>query len=60
MATDPIIRQIRRIRHAIERECQGDPEKYYRLLQSRQQELSARLVCRRPRPLARVRSKKAS
>lgn len=58
MAIDPIIRQVRQIRHAIDRECQQDPERYYRLLQGWQQKLTGRLVRRQPRPLATARRKK--
>jgi len=57
--TDPIVRDVREIRRQIDRECQGDPEKYYQVLMARQDKLSGRLVCRGPKPLATARKKKA-
>ena len=58
MRTDPIVRQVRQVRHAIDRESQNDSERYYRLLLGLQQKLAERLVRRQPRPLAPARRKR--
>ncbi len=58
MGTDPIVRQVRQIRHGIDRECQNDSEAYYRLLLGWQQKVAERLVHRQPRLLATTRRKK--
>ena len=60
MKNDPIVQEIRKIRHRIERECQYDPEKYFQRLQTSQEKLVERLVCRKPKPLIRADQKKAS
>lgn len=59
MKNDPIVKEIRKIRHRIERECQNDPEKYFQRLQASQEKLVERLVCRQPKPLIRSDQKKA-
>ncbi|MBL7177225.1 MAG: hypothetical protein ISS66_15485 [Desulfobacteraceae bacterium] len=51
MINDPIVQEVRNIRHQIEKECHQDPEKYYQHLKSLQEKLSERLVCRKPNPL---------
>jgi len=51
MTEDPIVREVRKIRHQIDKECQQDPEKYYQLIQRLQKKLTKRLVCRQPNPL---------
>jgi len=51
MIKDPIVQEVRDIRHRIEKECHQDPEKYYRHLKSLQEKLGERLVCRKPNPL---------
>ena len=51
MTRDPIVREVREIRHQIDKECGQDPEKYYQYLQRLQKKLTKRLVCRQPSPL---------
>jgi hypothetical protein len=52
MRSDPIVDEVRRVRHEIERKCGSDPEAFYRHLRKIQQSLGARVVCRKPRRLA--------
>ena len=52
MIEDPIVREIREIRHEIERECKGDAEAFYERLITTQRKLGKRLVRRQPRPLS--------
>ncbi|MFH1146298.1 MAG: hypothetical protein V1736_01155 [Pseudomonadota bacterium] len=47
---DPIIKEIRTIRHEIEAEYENDPQKYYEHLQQLQERYSKRLVRRKPKP----------
>ncbi len=49
MRADPIVREIREIRHEIESEYDG--EAFYEWLIASQQKLEERLVCRQPRLL---------
>ncbi|MDY6855422.1 MAG: hypothetical protein SWO11_12065 [Thermodesulfobacteriota bacterium] len=51
MIQDPIVKEVREIRHQIDKECEEDPEKYYQHLQRLQKKLLKRLVCRQPNPL---------
>jgi hypothetical protein len=51
MKADPIVEEVRAIRHQLERETQRDPELYYQRLRTLQEEFSGRLVCRQPKPL---------
>ncbi len=51
MTEDPIVREVRKIRHQIEKECQQDSEKYYQHLKTLQNKLAERLVSRHPKPL---------
>ena len=51
MIKDPIVREVRDIRHRIEKECHHDPEEYYQYLKSLQEKLGERLVCRKPNPV---------
>ena len=51
MKNDPIVKEVRKIRHEIERECQQDPEKYYQRLKALQEKFVGRTVCRQPKPL---------
>lgn len=51
MTEDPIIREVREIRHQIEKECQQDSEKYYQYLKTLQGKLAKRLVSRHPKLL---------
>ena len=57
MPEDPVVREVREIRHQIEKECHQDPEKYYQHLKTLQEKLGGRLVCRRPNPLPGVEQK---
>ena len=59
MTSDPIVREVREIRHEIERECQIDPEKYYQRLKASQGKLVGRLACRQPKPFVTAKQKKA-
>jgi len=52
MIKDPIVNEIREIRHKIESECMDDPEAFYEWLTASQQKLGERLVCRQPKPLS--------
>ncbi len=56
---DPIVREVREIRHEIERQCQEDPQKFYKYLIASQKKLVGRLVCRHPKPLITVGQRKA-
>jgi len=51
MTEDPIVREVREIRHQIEKECQQDSEKYYQHLKTLQNKLAERLVSHHPKPL---------
>ena len=58
MTIDPIVREVREIRHEIDRECQHDPEKFYQYLKISQEKLLGRLVCRQPKPLVMAEKRK--
>jgi hypothetical protein len=51
MKADPIVDEVRAIRHQLEHETQQNPKLYYQRLMTLQQKLSARIVCRQPKPL---------
>ena len=51
MREDPIVREVREIRHGIESECENDTEAFYEWLIASQQKLKGRLVRRQPKPL---------
>jgi hypothetical protein len=59
MKRDPIVGEVREVRHEIDRECQHDPEKYYQYLKASQDKLVGRLVCRQPKPLIAGEKKRA-
>ena len=50
MVRDPIIEEVRQVRHAIEAVCEDDPEKYYEHLQEVQDRYPERVVRRAPKP----------
>jgi hypothetical protein len=50
MLRDPIIEEIRHIRHKIEEECENDPQKYYEHIEKEQEKYRDRLVHRSPKP----------
>lgn len=50
MEQEPILKEIRKIRHEIEAECQNDPQKYYEHIQLIQKQYSNRLVRFKPKP----------
>lgn len=52
MREDPIVREVREIRHEIEQECKDDAEAFYKWLVASQQKLGRRLVRRQPRLLS--------
>ena len=58
MTNDPIIEEVRKIRHEIERECQHDPENFYQRLKASQEKLGVQLVCRHPKILVTSKQKK--
>lgn len=49
---DPIVREIREIRHEIDGECKGDAEAFYRWVIASQKKLGRRLVRRGPKPIS--------
>jgi len=59
MTSDPIVREVREIRHEIERECHQDPEKYYQHLKASQEKFVGRIVCGQPKPLVTAEKRKA-
>ena len=50
MFQDPIIEELRKIRSEIEKECNDDPEQYYRHILEFQKNLKGDLVRRKPKP----------
>lgn len=50
MVRDPILEELRKIRHTIEKSYDNDPEKYYLHLLDIQNMYRDRLVCRKPTP----------
>jgi hypothetical protein len=48
---DPIVEEVRRIRHEIECECEKDPHKLFEYFQASQKKLGNRLVRRGPKLL---------
>ncbi|MDQ7783093.1 MAG: hypothetical protein RDU20_09450 [Desulfomonilaceae bacterium] len=50
MKRDPLVEEVRRIRHKIEAGCQNDPNKYYEHLEQVQAQYRERLVRRKPQP----------
>ena len=57
MNEDPIVAEVRQIRHQIEQKCGMDSEKYYQHLKTIQKKLVDRLVCRQPNPLPATKQK---
>ncbi len=53
MQHDPIIDEVRKIRHKIEAECNNDAQKYFEHVQEIQEEYRQRLVRREPKPALR-------
>ena len=56
MYHDPIVEEVREIRHKIEAQCHNDPEEYLRYLQQFQERFKDRLVRRKPQPALRRKS----
>jgi len=54
MEQEPILKEIRKIRHEIEAECQNDPQKYYEHIQLIQKQYSNRLVRFKPKPALKL------
>ena len=50
MVRDPIIEEVRQVRHKIEAECKDDPQRYYEHIQQVQEKYQNRLVQRKPKP----------
>jgi len=59
MDQDPIITEIRKIRHQIEADCKNNPDKYFERLQKIQQDRK-KLVRRKPKPRLVVKNKPLS
>lgn len=53
MAQDPIIDEVREIRHKIETECENDAQNYFEHIQEIQEKYRHRLVRRKPKPALR-------
>jgi len=51
MTQDPIVKEVREVRHQIDKECGHDPERYYQHFQKLQKKFKKRLVRREPNPL---------
>jgi hypothetical protein len=51
MKADPIVGEVRAVRHQLECETHRDPDLYYQRLRTLQEKFSDRLVCRQPKPL---------
>lgn len=58
MTNDPIVQEVRRIRHEIEQECNHDPDRYYQHLKSLQKKYPGRMIRRGPKPLITGKKKK--
>ena len=56
---DPIVNEIRDIRHEIERVCKGDSEEFYKWIIASQQKFGKRLVRRQPKFLSVETAKKS-
>jgi hypothetical protein len=54
MGQETILKEVRRIRHEIEAECQNDPQKYYEHIQQVQKQYSNRLVRFKPKPALKL------
>ena len=54
MQQESILKEIRRIRHKIEAECQNDPQKYYEHIQQVQKQYSNRLVHFKSKPALKL------
>ncbi|MFH0729752.1 MAG: hypothetical protein V2B19_25845 [Pseudomonadota bacterium] len=55
MMEDPIIKEIRKIRHEIEADCGNDADRYFQHLQEIQKKCNA-LVCRRPKKRLQIKA----
>lgn len=51
MSKDPVVEEVRRIRHEIEAECRGESREYGDYLAKLQARYKKRLVRRAPKPL---------
>jgi hypothetical protein len=58
MLPDPIIKEVRKVRHEIESECGDDPQKFFEHIQQIQDKFRNRLVQRKPKPDLKVPGKK--
>ncbi len=54
MEQEPILKEIRKIRHEIEAECQNDSQKYYEHIQQVQNQYGNRLVRFKPKPALKL------
>jgi len=49
MLRDPIVEEVREVRHKIETDCEDDPQKYFEHIQQVQEQYRNRLVRRKPK-----------
>jgi len=54
MMKDPIVQEIRKVRHDIEAACQNDPQKYYEHLIEIQKKYPDRLASFKPKPALKL------
>ena len=57
MIHDPIIEEIRKIRHVIEAECGNDGDRYFQHIQEMQKKYN-NLIRRKPKPRLQVKKQK--
>ena len=50
MVKDPIVEEVRAVRHEIEKEAGRDPDAYYQHLKTLEEKWRDRLVRRKPQP----------
>ncbi len=51
MSQDPIIEEVRQIRHKIEAECEDDAQKFYEHIRQVQERYRHQIVQRKPKPI---------
>lgn len=49
MLRDPIVEEVREVRHKIETDCEDDPQKYFEHIQLVQEQYRNRFVRRKPK-----------
>ena len=48
---DPIVEEVRQVRHQIEADCEDNPDKFYEHIRQEQEKYRNRLVQRKPKPV---------